>query len=56
MTKLELTNALAAAKAEYKDSLQQLWDNVNKGQKKKLYGKAEIKAILDRYGVDVGDI
>ncbi len=53
MTRDELTAALDAAKKEYKDGLQLLWDNINKGQRKQLYKRPEIKAILDRFGVTV---
>ena len=52
MKKSELEAALAAAKQNYKISLQTLWDNINKGQRKQLYKIPEIKAILDRFGVD----
>lgn len=53
MTKAELDAAMTATKQEYKDSLQTLWDNINKGQRKQLYKIPEIKAILDRFGVEV---
>lgn len=48
-----LTAALKAAKQDYHDSLQLLWDNINKGQRKQLYKVPEIKSILDRFGVEV---
>lgn len=51
MKKAELKAALSASKAEYKDGLQTIWDNTNKGQRKQLLKKPEIKAILDRFGV-----
>lgn len=54
MTKAELNEATAACVKDYHDSLQLLWDNINKGQKKQLYKNPEIKAILDRFGVEVG--
>lgn len=53
MTRDELKTALDAAKQEYKTSLQTLWDNINKGQRKQLYKVPEIKSILDRFGVEV---
>lgn len=53
MTKKELADALRAARAEYKEGLQTLWDSINKGQQKQLYKKDEIRAILDRFGVEV---
>ena len=52
MTKQELSAALARAKAEYKSGLQQLWDSINKGQRKQIAKIPEVKAMLDRYGVD----
>ena len=52
MKKKTLTAAIAAAKQDYKAALQTVWDNVNKGQKKQLVKKPEIKAILDRFGVE----
>ena len=52
MTRDELTAALNAAKKDYHDSLQLLWDNINKGQRKQLYKVPEIKAMLDRFGVE----
>ena len=51
MKKSELTAAMNAAKADYQAALQLVWDNVNKGQRKQLLKKPEIKAILDRFGV-----
>ena len=53
MTKAELTQATDACIAETHDALQLLWDNINKGQRKQLYKQPEIKALLDRYGVEV---
>lgn len=35
------------------DALQLLWDNINKGQRKQLYKDEQIKALLDRFGVEV---
>lgn len=52
MTKAELDAALAKCKQEYHDSLQTLWDNINKGQRKQLSKIPEIKAILARFGVE----
>lgn len=53
MKKLELAENTAACISVTHDALQLVWDNVNKGQKKKLYKQPEIKAVLDRYGVEV---
>lgn len=51
-TKHKLETAVKAHKAETKEALQLLYDNVNKGQRKQLIKKAEIKALFDRYGVE----
>lgn len=51
-TKTKLTQAVEAHKAETKEALQLLYDNVNKGQRKQLVKRAEIKALFDRYGVE----
>lgn len=53
MTKTELNIATDACIAESHDALQTLWDNINKGQQKQLYKIPKIKAILDRFGVEV---
>lgn len=55
MKKTVLTAKVADAKSQTKDALKLLWDNINKGQRKQLAKKAEIKALLDRYGVEVTD-
>lgn len=52
MKKSELTAAVAAVKDETRDALQELWDNINQGQRKQLAKRENIKALLDRYGVD----
>lgn len=53
MTKTELTQATDACIAATRAALQTIWDNINKGQRKQLYKREEIKALLDRYGVEV---
>lgn len=53
MTKTELTRATDACVETTHDALQLLWDNINKGQQKQLYKREDIKALLDRYGVEV---
>ena len=52
MKKQKLEAALAEAKDAYKAGLQQLWDAINKGQRKQIAKIPEVKAMLDRYGVD----
>lgn len=51
-TKTELTNRKDKHKSETHDALQMIWDNTNKGQRNKLLKNPEIKALLDRYGVE----
>ena len=51
-TKQKLTKAVTEKKTETKDALQLLYDSVNKGQRKQLVKRAEIKALFDLYGVE----
>ena len=51
MTKAELTQRLENYKTATHDALQLIWDNTNKGQRNKLLKNEDIKAMLDRYGV-----
>lgn len=53
MKKHELKQATNECITTTKDALQLLWDNINQGQRKQLYKREEIKALLDRYGVNV---
>lgn len=55
MTKDKLNSAVAQHITSTRDALQLLWDSINKGQRKQLYKQPEIKALLDRYGVEVED-
>ena len=55
MKKRELKTATDECVNTTKDALQTLWDNINKGQRKQLYKIEEIRALLDRYGVEVGE-
>ena len=55
MTKKELFGNTEQLIETTHDALQLLWDNINKGQRKQLYKDAEIKELLDRYGVEVSD-
>lgn len=49
-------DALNAAMSEYKsithDALQLMWDNTNKGQRKKLLKHEDIAALLARYEIN----
>ena len=51
VTKQQLASALVKAKDETRESLQLLWDNVNKGQKKQILKKEEVVEMFDRFGV-----
>ena len=55
MTKTQLTQATDACIEQTREALQTLWDNINKGQRKQLCKRAEIKALLERYGVAAED-
>lgn len=52
MKKEHLTEAVSAHKTATRDALQLLFDNVNKGQRKKLVKREEIKEMFDRFGVN----
>lgn len=51
MKKSELVEKTGLLKNETRDALQQVVDELNKGQKQKLLKNEKIKALLDRYGV-----
>lgn len=51
MKKANLEAAVEATKAETKAALQLVIDELNHGQQKKIVKNAEVKALLDRYGV-----
>lgn len=51
MKKEDLISKVAAHKAETKEALQLVFDNLNKGQQKKILKKDTVKALFDRYGV-----
>ena len=51
MTKIELTNAVEAAKEETKSALQTVYDALNQGQQKKVVKDEAVKALFDLYGV-----
>ena len=54
MTRDVLETAVDAAVTETHAALQTLWDSINHGQQKQLVKRSEIRALLDRYGVDTG--
>ena len=51
MNKNTLNEAVNACKAETKEALQTVYDELNNGQQKKLIKDENIKAIFERYGV-----
>lgn len=54
MTKTELTEAVAQAKAETRNALQTVYDALNSGQQKKIVKDEQVKALFDLYGVQYG--
>ena len=52
MYKSELKERTDKVINETHDALQIVWDATNKGQRNKLLRNEEVKAILDRYGVN----
>lgn len=52
MKKTELFEAISIRKMTTKEALQLVWDNVNKGQKKQILKKPEVKSMFDLYHVD----
>lgn len=48
----KLRENVSKTKSETKTALQTLYDNLNKGQRKKVVKNAEVKALFDRYGVE----
>ena len=51
MTKIELTNAVEAAKTAPRAALQTVYDSLNQGQQNKLIKDEAVKALFDLYGV-----
>lgn len=51
-TKRKLEEATKSFKTQTRDALQLLYDNVNKGQRKQLVKREEIKNLFDKYGVE----
>lgn len=52
MTRDELMAAVEAAKTETKTALQLVYDELNKGQQKKLLKNLEIQKLFDLYKVE----
>lgn len=52
MNKDTLDKAVEACKAETREALQTVYDELNNGQQKKLLKNDTVKAIFDLYGVE----
>lgn len=52
MDKNTLNEAVKACKAETKEALQTVYDELNNGQQNKLLRNTKIKELFDRYGVE----
>lgn len=53
MNKDTLNEAVKACKAETKEALQTVYDELNNGQQKKLLKSENIKALFERYEVQI---
>ena len=53
MDKDTLKEAVEMCKAETKEALQTVYDELNQGQQKKLLKKENIKALFERYEVAI---
>lgn len=51
LTIMELSIAVEKCKSETKTALELIFENLNHGQTNKLLKNAEIKELVDRYGV-----
>lgn len=51
MTKAELTAAVNKTKSETHDALQTVYENLNKGQQKKLMKDDKVRELFERYHV-----
>lgn len=47
----ELTEKVLTYNQEVKDALQTVYNELNKGQRKKLLKSPKVKAMFDRYGI-----
>jgi hypothetical protein len=53
MLRKDLFDKVAAVKEETKNALQEVYNELNNGQQKKLLKNENIKALFERYGVEV---
>ena len=51
MTKRELTGGVESLKKETYNALKTVIDELNEGQRRKITKNAEVRKLLDRYGV-----
>jgi predicted aminopeptidase len=51
ISKEKLQQNVNAVKNETKEALQLMYSSLNNGQQKKLVKNAEVKALLERYGI-----
>lgn len=50
----ELRERVIAYNTEVKDALQAVYSDLNQGQRKKLLRNPTIRAMFERYGVEIG--
>lgn len=55
MLRQELIEKIETVKHETQSALQAVFDELNQGQQKKLLKNAEIKALFERYNVNIGE-
>lgn len=53
MKKNKLFERVESTKSETREALQTVYDALNSGQKKKILKAEKVKALFERYGVDV---
>ena len=53
MLRQDLYNRVKALKEETKNALQTVYNELNQGQQKKILKNEEVKALFERYGVEV---
>lgn len=54
MNRFELISKTDAFMIEMKNALQLVYDELNQGQQKKLLKNEEVKALFEKYNVEVG--
>ena len=55
ISRLELKRNVLAIKDETKAALQTVYDSLNKGQQKKVLSVPEVRALFERYNVELGE-